>query len=107
MKNLLLLLPFSLLLVGCTGMAGVAKAVANDPAFVSVRVTTIYGTGLLVRDGRPLSANTVSPDGVVTSTPTVGASTAVAARAASTAPRAVPARTVRTNVVTTPTPATN
>lgn len=95
--TLLTLTTYLTLTTGCTGLAGVAKAVANDPAFVSVRVTTIYGTGLLVRDGRPLSANTVSPDGVVTSTPTVGASAAAVAKAA---PVARPARAV----VTKPTP---
>lgn len=65
----LLLIP---LFTGCTAnMAKYAQALANDPAFVSVRVTGIWGTGLMVRDGRPESANTVSPDGVITSTPSV------------------------------------
>lgn len=56
-------------LMGCTGMAGVARAVAKDPAFVTVQVRTIYGSGMLVRDGRPLSGNVVSSQGDVSSTP--------------------------------------
>lgn len=48
-------------------MPDTVKALSGDPAFVTMRVVTIYGTVNFTRDGRPQASNTVSPDGNVTS----------------------------------------
>ncbi len=37
-------------LAGCTDMASVAAALAQDPAAICVRVTTLYGSGELSRN---------------------------------------------------------
>ncbi len=54
-------------LSGCMNMPGIAKALSKDPAFVTVKVTTIYGSGLLVRDGRPENGNSISQEGSIQS----------------------------------------
>lgn len=69
MTNLLTLLALTLALAttGCTGLSGIAKALSEDPAFVTVDVKTLYGSGRLVRDGRPANGNTISTEGAVSS----------------------------------------
>lgn len=77
MKRILLIFVFTvaaavtLALTGCTnGVAGVARALAKDPATVSVKINTIYGTASLVRVGvQTNNSVTVSPDGTVTIKP--------------------------------------
>lgn len=70
MKKILLPAVLVIALTGCTlNMAKYAKALANDPAFVTLKVTTIYGSGVLVRDGRRTSGDSVSQEGSITSTP--------------------------------------
>ncbi len=68
MKKILLLLPLLPLLSGCTGIAGVTRALAKDPATVSAKINTVYGTASLVRIGAVPAGSqvTVSPDGTVT-----------------------------------------
>lgn len=62
MLKLLTLSLVLLVTVGCTGLAAVAKQLKNDPAFVTVDVRTLYGTGRLVRDGRAANGNNVTHD---------------------------------------------
>jgi len=72
MKTLSLLIVTVLCAVcftGCNNMPAVAKALSKDPALVTLQVRTIYGTAFFTRDGRPLSADTITPEGAVTSTP--------------------------------------
>jgi hypothetical protein len=57
------------LMVGCTGLASVAKQLKDDPAFVTVDVRTLYGTGRLVRDGRAANGNNVTLDAVASIQP--------------------------------------
>lgn len=66
-KTLRLLLLISLLSAGCssTNIAELAKAVANDPATVRCRVTSIYGTLDFTRVGTT-NGLTVAPDGTIT-----------------------------------------
>jgi len=68
MKKLLLLIPLLLLCNGCSGIAGVTRALAKDPATVTAKINTVYGTASLVRIGSlPVGTLcTVSPDGTVT-----------------------------------------
>lgn len=52
---------------GCTGLAPVVKALSKDQAFTTVDVKTLYGSGRIVRDGRPQNGNTISEGGAITS----------------------------------------
>jgi hypothetical protein len=78
MKTLLLALTLTGVLLcstGCTGLASVTRQLKDDPAFVTVDVRTLYGSGRLVRDGRAANGNSITADGVTsvqpsTSTPT-------------------------------------
>jgi hypothetical protein len=82
--SLLIVAAFAVCFTGCTNLPSVAKALSKDPAFVTLQVRTIYGTAFFTRDGRPLSGDTVTPEGAVTSTPA-----APTAPTAQQAPRAV------------------
>ncbi len=69
MKTLLPLLAL-LALTGCVGNGGLAKlanSLAKDPATVSVRLTTVYGTLYFTRTnpGTNTLAHTIGPDGQV------------------------------------------
>jgi len=65
----LLLLLTSLNLVGCStsGMAKIAAQLKNDPATVSIQITTIYGTVKMVRlaPGTNTPPHSVAADGSV------------------------------------------
>jgi hypothetical protein len=50
---------------GCTGMAGVVKAMAKDPAIATVEVTTIYGTLKVKRVGGSTNSVEVSDTGAI------------------------------------------
>jgi hypothetical protein len=67
--NLLLCALLVTFTVGCTGLASVAKQLKDDPAFVTVDVRTLYGTGRLVRDGRAANGNNVTLDAVASIQP--------------------------------------
>lgn len=64
---------------GCSSLAQVAKQLKDDPAFVTVHVRTLYGSGFLVRDGRAANGNSVTPEGGVQSTQPVVVTNVVAA----------------------------
>jgi len=72
MKNKILIGAIAVLLCGCStgGMAKLAAQLKNDPATVSVRITTIYGNFSLTRlaPNTNTMPHTVSPDGTVTVT---------------------------------------
>jgi hypothetical protein len=66
MKKILLLLP---LLAGCssTNITALVGALKDDPATVSVNVSSVYGTLRFIRTNpRTNETVTVSPDGTVT-----------------------------------------
>lgn len=49
-------------------LAATVKALANDPATVNVRITTVYGTVFFTRTAPTTNslAHTIGPDGTVT-----------------------------------------
>ncbi len=55
-------------LCGCstTNITKLAKELSKDPAIISAKVSSIYGTASLVRVGVTTNRVTVSPDGTVT-----------------------------------------
>lgn len=62
-------LPFILAVAascGCTNTASLARALAKDPAIVSVRIGTPWGTQTLTRVGGSTNQVTVGTDGAVT-----------------------------------------
>ena len=59
------------LTTGCIsngGLANLAKSLAQDPATVSIRITTVYGTLYFTRTnpGSNTLAHSIAPDGTVT-----------------------------------------
>jgi len=71
MKSAPLFLSLALLLPGCTGptrgMASLVKQLKNDPATVSVSLSTVYGTLKFIRlNPGTNTETTVTPDGTVT-----------------------------------------
>ncbi len=67
MKRLLMIAP--LFLVGCSfsNLAKLSRALAKDPAIVSAKVTSIYGTAQMTRVGAWTNSTiTCSPDGTIT-----------------------------------------
>lgn len=68
--RLLPLLLLALSLSGCSmgGLTKLAGQLKNDPATVSVRVTTIYGNFSLTRlaPNTNTASHTISPDGTIT-----------------------------------------
>lgn len=70
MKRLLLAL--LLAATGCStaNLAKLTEALAHDPAIVSAKVSSVYGTAQLTRVGSWTNATiTVSPDGTITVKP--------------------------------------
>lgn len=63
----------TLFLTGCssTNITKLVEQLKNDPATVSVHVTTVYGTVSFNRVGtlKPNQSETVSPDGTITIKP--------------------------------------
>lgn len=67
MKLLLLLIPCALL-TGCstTNITKLVGALAKDPAIVSVRVSSVYGTVVFNRVGTATNGVSITPDGTIT-----------------------------------------
>lgn len=51
---------------GCANTPALLRALAKDPATVSVRIGTPWGTQMFTRVGGTTNSVTVSPDGSVT-----------------------------------------
>ena len=67
--TLLALAALCAVLAGCstTNIAELTKALANDPAAVHVRVTSVYGTVDFTRVGGATNeTRTITPDGTIT-----------------------------------------
>lgn len=64
----ILALSLLLVLTGCstTNISKLTQALSKDPAIVSVKVSSVYGTVNVVRVGTTTNSVTVSPDGTVT-----------------------------------------
>lgn len=58
-------------LCGCssTNVSSLVKALAKDPATVSVRIRSIYGSVDFVRVGGATNSVSISPDGTITTGP--------------------------------------
>jgi hypothetical protein len=70
-RTLILLsaLSLSLFCSGCVSpskLAAVVEQLKDDPAIISTKVSTIYGTAYLTRIGGQTNSVTVSPDGTIT-----------------------------------------
>lgn len=65
MKKLLCLAAGLTLLSGCVSMTRLAKQLKDDPAIISVRMGTPWGTQLLTRIGGTTNSVDVLPDGTV------------------------------------------
>jgi len=66
--KLLLTSTLCLLLGGCTGIAPAIRALSKDQALTTIEVKTLYGSGRIIRDGRPQNGTTISEGGAITST---------------------------------------
>jgi len=67
MKILLLIVP-CVMLTGCssTNITKLVGALAKDPAIVSVRVSSVYGTVVFNRVGVTTNGVSITPDGTIT-----------------------------------------
>lgn len=62
------LIPLLIFLTGCstTNITKLVKELAKDPAIVTVRVSSVYGTVNFTRIGGHTNIVTVTPDGTIT-----------------------------------------
>lgn len=67
MIKFVLLLPLLIAATGCNSMPKIITALGKDPATVTVRVTTIYGTIYYTRTnpGTNTAPHIIAPDGSV------------------------------------------
>lgn len=54
---------------GCSGLSGIIKASAKDPAIVVARVGTPWGVQQLTRIGGTTNSVSIAPDGTVSINP--------------------------------------